>query len=336
MTFVAVVSTAFGQNFGPMIGGPTPGPIYGEPTTEPVYSPQGLQAAFNPAQTGVVPTQYTMPVPPANGMPQPGAMQPLDFSQSLGDYGTSYQEVPSTWGHVRDLQMGVYTNDEQTVFNGGSTIEFYVNDRWGFAGRLLGGGTNNMSIKDRYDFTGEIYGGNTFLGNHWFKFGWLWDTQSNFSKTGPAWGALFWTDHKHPISLDIAYGLGYGDPQLGTNLSTVRVADDDLQLRAGTYLTPNLQAGFSGNWLNWADGQFKDYNAYGGFIAWNYGDLAINVDYVYGNDEARAFANVAYTFGGRRPRPTDTSGAPLVVEHRRDWITKPVMRNVSLQLQKQP
>lgn len=349
VALVALASTAFGQTFGPMTGGATPGPIYGEPTTAPVYSPQALQSAFTPADAGYGPTPYdpSMQLPQANGMQQPGELQSLNYSQSLGDYGNmqlygasagqggvgaNYQAAPSTWAHVRDLQMGVYTNEEQTVFNGGSTIEFYVNDRWGFAGRVLGGGTNNDNQKDEYHFTGDIYGGNTFLGNHWFKFGWLWDIQGNFHKTGPAWGALLWADHKHPISLDIAYGIGYGDPVLDyANQTILTVADDDLQLRAGTYITPNLQTGFSGNWLNWADSQFEDYNAYGGFVAWNYGDLAVNVDVVHGNDQTRGFVNVAYTFGGRRARPKDCNGELLVVEHPRDWITKPVLRNVGLQ-----
>lgn len=338
----AMGSTTFGQIFGPSDNQP-PSELYGEPTTDSVYTPQGPQSAFYTGDPG-------MQLPQANGIQQPGELQSLNYSQSLGEYGNlqlygsptgqggmgaNYQAVPSTWGHVRDLQMGVYTNEDQTVFNGGSTLEFYVNDRWGIAGRVLGGGTNNINQKDEYHFTGDIYGGTTILKNHWFKFGWLWDVQDNFHKTGPAWGALLWADHKHPISLDIAYGIGYGDPVIDrANRTLLAVADDDLQLRAGTYITPNLQTGFSGNWLNWADGQFEDYNAYGGFVAWNYGDLAVNVDITHGNELTRGFVNVAYTFGGRRPRPRDCNGEPLVVEHPRDWITKPVMRNVGLQLQR--
>ncbi|MCA9069115.1 MAG: hypothetical protein KDA84_09345 [Planctomycetaceae bacterium] len=352
----AMVSTAFGQIFGPTNGRPTPEPIYGEPTTEPVYSPHGVQSAFAQRQAGLGPTAFdsNMELPNANGIQEPGALQQVNFSQALGDYGNvrmygsptadggfgaQYRAVPSTWGHVRDLQVGVYTNEEQTVVNGGFTMEVYTNDRFGIGTRVLAGGSNYINQKDEYHFSGDLYAGTTLLENHWLKFGWFYDVQDNFHKLGPAFGALLWADHKHPISLDIAYGIGYGDPVRDvvnlSNVTLLRVADDDTQVRAGTYVTPNLQVGFSGNWLNWADGRFEDYNGYGGFVAWNYGDLAVNVDLTHGDDKTRGFVNVAYTFGGRRPRLKNAYGEPIVVEHPRDWITKPVMRDVSLQVQQQ-
>lgn len=356
VTCLMMVSTGFGQIFGPTGGGPSSGPLFGEPTTESVYSPSGPGDAFDPNAAGYRPNAFdsSMQLPTANGMQEQGALQQVNFAQSLGDYGNvqmsgspsgdggfgaQYRAVPSTWGHVRDLQMGVYTNEEQTVINGGFTMEIYTNDRFGIASRVLAGGSNYINQKDEYHFSGDLYAGTTLLDNHWFKFGWLYDVQDNFHKTGPAFGTLLWTDHKHPISLDIAYGIGYGDPVRDvvnlSNVTLLRVADDDTQVRAGTYITPNLQVGFSGNWLNWADGRFEDYNGYGGFVALNYGSLAVNVDVTHGDELTRGFVNVAYTFGGRRPRPKDCFGQPIVVEHPRDWITKPVMRDVALQVQQQ-
>ena len=145
--------------------------------------------------------------------------------------------------------MGVYTNSQQTVINGGSTLEFYVNNRWGVAGRVLLGGANNRqaNLSDQFHFTGDLYAGTTSLGEHWLKGGVLYDVQDNFSKVGPVFGALLFADHKHPISLDVAYGIGYGDPVINRVQSTIlRIADDDTQFRAGTYITPNLRVGFSG------------------------------------------------------------------------------------------
>jgi hypothetical protein len=286
----------------------------------------------------------------ANGMAEPGEMQNLNFNQALGDYGNvqmygapagdpgfgaSFRANPATWGHIRDLQVGVYTNEEQTVITGGSTFEFYVNDLDGFAGRVLLGGANTDKSTDEFHFTGDLYAGSTRLGDHWFKGGVLYDVQDNFHKVGPAFGALLFAEHKHPISIDLAYGIGYGDPVINRLNSTIlTVADDDTQLRAGTYITPNLQAGFSGNWLNWADNRFTDYNGYGGFVNLNLGTLNINVDVTSGSDHTRGFVNVAYTFGGRRERSLNNSGCPILVEHPRDWLGKPVMRDVSLQLQR--
>ena len=234
--------------------------------------------------------------------------------------------------------MGVYSNDQQTVINGGSTIEFYVNNRFGVAGRFLIGGANNRqaNMSDTYHFTGDLFAGTTALGEHWLKGGVLYDVQDNFSKVGPVFGALLFADHKHPISIDLAYGIGYGDPKINRVQSTIlRVADDDTQLRAGTYITPNLRVGFSGNWVNFADGRFKDYNTYGGFATLNLGLINLKFDLTSGDGITRGFVNMAYTFGGRRLRPRNNLGQVCVVEHPRDWITTPVLRDVSLQFERQ-
>jgi hypothetical protein len=251
-----------------------------------------------------------------------------------GGVGASYRSNPATWAHVRDLQMGVYTNEDQTVINGGSTLEFYVDDNFGLGGRVLIGAANNDTFTDEYHFTGDLYAGTTRVGEHWFKGGVLYDIQDNFHKLGPEIGMLLFADRRHPINLDFAYGLGYGDPIINRVNSTITtVAEDDAQLRVGTYLTPNLQAGFSGNWVNFSGSEFQDYNGYGGYINLNLGTLNINVDYTTGDHRDRGFVNVAYTFGGRRSRAAD--GCDLAfVEHPRDWMGKPVMRDVSLQTQR--
>ncbi len=350
---LAMITSANGQWQGSPQGGPTPVPLYEEPSLNTVYSPNGPQSAF-----GGVPANQAgfggqgMSLPSRNGMQQPGELQRVQFSQPVGNYGNlelygspndpsqgvggNFRATPSTWAHFRDLQVGVYTNENQTVIAGGSTMEFYVKDTFGVAGRVLFGGTNNDNIEDEYHFSGDLYGGTTVFGPHWFKAGVLYDVQRNFAKTGPTFGALLFTDHKHPISVDFAYGIGYGDPVLNSATSTVTdVADDDAQLRAGTYLTPNLQCGFSGNWVNFGNDRYEDYNGYGGFVNLNLGTLNINVDMTYGDDRTRGFVNLAYTFGGRRERPRNDCGQPLLVEHPRDWISKPIMRDVSLQLQTQ-
>ncbi len=349
VTCLAAVSTANAQFYAPMTGGGLPGSVYGDPNASTLYSPQGPQAAFGPGdgyQAGMMGQDIGMLS--QNGMAQPGEMQSLNYSQSLGDYGNvqmygdpngeggigaNYHANPATWAHVRDLQLGVYTNENQTVINGGSTFEFYVDDNFGFGGRALLGGTNNDLITDEFHFSGDLYVGTTRLNQHWIKGGVIYDTQTNFHKVGPAVGFLMFADRRHPINLDFAYGIGYGDPVIDRVNSTITtVADDDAQLRVGTYLTPNLQAGFSGNWVNFPTDDFQDYNGYGGFINLNLGTLSVNVDYTTGDHRDRGFVNVAYTFGGRRSRAADGCDMAFV-EHPRDWLGKPVMRDVSLQLQ---
>ncbi len=347
-----------------MTGGSS-APVYGEPDTSTLYSPAGPQSAFGSPQSAFGPPANAyypgapgamdpnMSMSQANGMAQPGELSSLNYSQGLGNmgnmqltgspaggsgFGANFQANPATWGHVKNLQMGVYTNDQQTVINGGSTFEFYVNNRFGMAGRILLGGANNRqaNLSDQFHFTGDLYAGTTAVGEHWLKGGVLYDVQDNFSKVGPVFGALLFADHKHPISIDLAYGIGYGDPVINRVQSTIlRVADDDTQLRAGAYLTPNLRVGFSGNWVNYADGRFRDYNTYGGFATLNLGTLNLKVDVTNGDGFTRGFVNVAYVFGGRRLRPRNNLGQVCVVEHPRDWLTAPVLRDVSLQLQKQ-
>ncbi len=349
VTCLAAVSTANAQVYAPMPGG-MPGGYYGDPNTSTLYSPQGPQAAFGPGdgyQAGMM--GQDMGMLSQNGMAQPGEMQNLNYNQSLGDYGNlqmygnpngeggvgaNYRANPASWAHFRDVQVGFYTNEQQTVINGGTTMEFYVDDNFGFGGRALIGSANNDKLTDEYHFSGDLYMGTTRLEEHWIKGGVIYDIQDNFHKFGPAVGMLLFADRRHPINLDVAYGLGYGDPLINRVNSTITtVADDDTQLRAGTYLTPNLQAGFSGNWTNFSGSEFEDYDGYGGYINLNLGTLSINLDYTTGDDRERGFANVVYTFGGRRSRAAD--GCDMAyVEHPRDWLGKPVMRDVSLQIQR--
>lgn len=331
--------------------GGAPGSIYADPNTASLYSPQGPGQTFGPADVGYPQAMMAqdMGMLPQNGMVQPGELQNLNYNQSLGQFGNvqmygdpngeggvggNYRATPPSWLHIRDLQVGAYTNDEQFLITGGTTMEFFVNDSFGLGGRALIGSATNDHLTDEYSFNGDLYMGTTALDEHWIKGGVIYDVQDNFHKYGPALGMLLFADRRHPINVDAAYGLGYGDPVVNRSNSTLTtVADDDMQLRAGTYITPNLQAGFSGNWLNWADSRFTDYNGYGGYINLNLGTLAINVDYTTGDGRDRGFVNVAYTFGGRRSRATD--GCDLAyVEHPRDWLGKPVMRDVSLQLQR--
>lgn len=347
-TCLATVSTAHAQFYAPMTG-VAPGSIYSDPNASTLYSPMGPQATFDPGgyENGMMGQDMGMLSP--NGMVQPGELQNLNYNQSLGDYGSmqmygdpngvggvgaNYRANPANWIHVRDLQVGVYTNEQQTVINGGTTMEFFVNDDFGFGGRALIGSANNDHLNDEYSFNGDLYMGTTRLQEHWIKGGVIYDIQKNFHKFGPAVGMLLFADRRHPINLDVAYGLGYGDPVINRVNSTITtIADDDTQLRAGTYLTPNLQVGFSGNWVNFSGSEFRDYDLYGGYINLNLGTLAINVDYATGDGQDRGFVNVAYTFGGRRSRAAD--GCEMAfVEHPRDWLGKPVMRDVSLQIQR--
>lgn len=323
----------------------------GDPAMNSMYGPP--PDAFGGGMAGAGYGPQGMMLPQSNGMQQPGEMNTMSFSQSLGDYGNvqlygspqpdspgaglQYRAVKPTWANFRDVQFGTYVNDEQYVVNAGTTLELFTNDRFGTAARVLMGRSQTDHYRDSFHFTGDVYGGSTILfhGEHWIKAGAFLDSQDNFHKYGPSLGALIFADRKHPVSIDAAYGLGHGDMIVNNlNNTLTTIADHDYQVRAGTYLTPNLQVGFSGNWLNWNDGRFQDYDGYGGFFSLNYGTVAITADYTYGDEQSRGFVNVAYTFGGRRSRQRGVYGQCVAVENPRDWLTRPIIRDTSLQLQR--
>ncbi|MCA9069114.1 MAG: hypothetical protein KDA84_09340 [Planctomycetaceae bacterium] len=337
-------TTAFGQLFpNGFSSGGQPG---GDPAMNSLYGPP-------PGPWGGGFPPQDMMLPSADGMQQTGEMNTLNYSQSLGDYGNvslygspqgdspgaglQYQSVKPTWANFRDVQLGVYVNEEQSVVNAGTTLELFANDRFGSAARVLMGRSDTDHYRDSFHFTGDVYAGSTILfhGEHWIKAGAFLDSQDNFHKYGPELGVLLFADRKHPFSIDAAYGMGHGDLIVNPINSTVTtIADHDYQARFGTYLTPNLQVGFSGNWLTWNDGRFTDYDGYGGFFSLNYGTMAITADYTYGDGQSRGFINVAYTFGGRRARLRDETGQYAAVEHPRDWLTRPIIRDTSLQIQR--
>lgn len=311
-----------------------------------------MQAMYSPQQPtgqawgGGYDPQQAMMYP--QGMPQPGEM---NYSQALEGYGgdpgygpplsdpaaggQGSIPVKPNWLRFRDVQNGVYLNEEQYVINAGTTLELFTNDRFGSAARVLLGRAQTDHYRDGFAFTGDVQIGSTILfdGEHWLKTGVLWDSQDNFQKYGPVFGAMLFADRKHPVSIDLAYGIGQGDAIPRYNTLTT-IADHDYQARVGTYITPNLQLGFSGNWLTWNNGRFQDYDSYGGFLSLNYGRIAVTADYSYGDNNSRGFVHVAYTFGGRRSRLRDGWGQIFSVENPRDWLTRPVIRDVSLQLQR--
>ena len=94
-----------------------------------------------------------------------------------------------------------------------------------------------------------------------------------------------------------------------------------------------VQLGLSGNWARWDNPRFVDDSGIGGFTRVSIADLQITVDVTSGNLGTRGFVNVAYVFGGpqrRNWRCPDTSG---FVDRPQDWLTRPVIRDVSLRVQ---
>ena len=245
----------------------------------------------------------------------------------------------AVWSDVRDIQVGAYHNDNQTLVNGGGTLGLTYEDRVGLAGRALLGGAINDDRNDAFSFSGDLFAGfkTEFVMEHWFKACVLYDFQEDFSRVGPEIGALFFANGQHPISFDLAIAYGNGDPilagpsgQIGT---ATGIADEEVQLRLGTYLTPNLQIGATGIWSDWDNPSYTDYDGYGGFLAVTHNFYQFTFD-ITTDDEVRCFANLALTtdaFVLKRTRDTETGIVPMV--HPRDWLTRAVIRDVAVTTQ---
>jgi hypothetical protein len=62
-------------------------------------------------------------------------------------------------------------------------------------------------------------------------------------------------------------------------------------------------------------------------------DLDITVDVTNGNLGTRGFANIAYVFGGPNKRSWRDGDVCAYVDRPQDWLTRPVIRDVSLRVQ---
>jgi hypothetical protein len=225
------------------------------------------------------------------------------------------------------LQAAVYSNPEQTVVNAGTTFTLFTNDRWGIGGRALLGAVIDDDLQDEVHFSGDAFAGIRLPGEIWLKGGFLYDTQDNFYKYGPTFGAVLLADAKHPITVDFAYGMGQGDPRLNqSRTGLLAVADDDVQLRVGTYLSPSVQVGLSGNWARWDNPVFKDDSGIGGFARLNIADLVLTVDVTDGDLGTRGFVNVAYVFGRPHQKSWQQPDPCGFVDRPQDWLTRPIAR----------
>jgi hypothetical protein len=312
---------------------------------DPVYNPQGYNSQGYSQPGGL---SYGASLGRANvsfsGNPNPGAYGAgFNVSGRGGSGGGGQGGSPNgrdpVWSDVRDFQFGAYSSETQTVLNAGGTLAFTYEDEHAVAGRALLGGAFGDLAEDTYHFSGDLFVGTQteVLGDHWLKGGLLYDQQDQFSKLGPELGVLLFAESRRPVSVDLAYGIGNGDPQMaGATLTSV--ADDDLQLRVGTFFGPYVQLGVTGTWYSWDDELLEDVNGYGGFATLNLDFLQLTFDLTTDDLGTRGFANVALTTGAWSIRDRDKNGrldgqGPQRVVHPRDWLTRPVIRDVSLRMQ---
>ncbi|WP_166823256.1 hypothetical protein [Thalassoroseus pseudoceratinae] len=277
--------------------------------------------------------------------PAPGPSANVFAGSNAGMYsvGASVSSGDKIWSDLRDFQVGGYHIEDQTLVVGGGTLALTYDERYSIAGRSLLGGAINDHLDDSFHYTGDLFAGYRaeLTMEHWFKAGVLYDYQEEFSRVGPQFGALLYANGQHPISVDVAVSYGNGDP-ITTGLSgqlgeVAGVSDEDIQTRVGTFITPNIQIGGTAVWSFWDSETFEDYDGFGGFLTFTHNFCQLTLDVTASDDEVSGFANFALTtdaFVRARTRDRGTGIVPMV--HPRDWLTRPVIRDITVRTQSVP
>ncbi|MEM9280964.1 MAG: hypothetical protein AAGA96_03995 [Verrucomicrobiota bacterium] len=168
------------------------------------------------------------------------------FNSTFGD---RFEAVHST----------INVTEFQTTVSGGLSAILFETDRAVISGRAMGGiAFGQDGWDDSWHTSIDLYGAAPLGQNsgNYFKLGAFVDHEEDFGKAGPALGLLLGADTAHPVTVDIAYGLGYGDPAI-SGQSIYSVADHDLQIQAGVAISPRIQLGVTSQYVRW-DGVFSE------------------------------------------------------------------------------
>jgi hypothetical protein len=352
-SLAACPQMSFGQ-YGPPGGGYPPGPSpYGHAS----YQQPGPYAGYGVDQVAY---QQQMALSPPSGV-EMGGMQSMGHGMSLGDYGHVQMQAcpdPSNPGggmHYNGLgladwltnaQFGVYTNENQTLYTGGTTLAFVRRDDRAVGGRLLFGYADDDILGETTThFTGEGYVSQQFGfvgGEHWIKVGGFYDAQDDFAKFGPEFGLLAFANCNHPITLDVALGFGEGDeiflPAQGIAMD---VADEDFQVRLGTYISERFQVGIAFQHIDFDNTAYDPEDpdrvfelGFAGFCNVQFRNVAMNLELGSDeNDDFRGFLNLSYNLGPRRLGERWSPMFPLNKAHPVNpqvWAMQPVQRDPSL------
>ncbi|MEM9281558.1 MAG: hypothetical protein AAGA96_07030 [Verrucomicrobiota bacterium] len=254
--------------------------------------------------------------------------------QTLSGFHFGYQSEDD--GSDTQWYSNVNVTEYQTLMGVGISSVLYEQNSFIVSGHALGGyALGHKNFHDSWHGSFDLYAAHPLgsSGSHFIKYGGFVDVEDNFGKAGPEIALFLNADKKHPITLDVAYGRGFGDEFQHHNF-VWSVAEDDLQFRAGVFLNPRLQLGVTGQYQRWDDilGIEEDWKT-GGFISWFSGKgLSLSLGMATGSLGSNGFASVSFQRRARAPVPfsgKSVVGAKQVVpepELPRNWMTRPVSR----------
>ncbi|MEM7698198.1 MAG: hypothetical protein AAF236_07325 [Verrucomicrobiota bacterium] len=224
----------------------------------------------------------------------------------------------------------------QTLLSAGVSSVLFETDSYLIACQALGGyAFGHKHFADSWHGSFDIYGARA-LGSeekHFLKLGVFVDVEEDFGKWGPEAALLLGADKQHPVTLDFAYGHGLGG-EFEFNNYVWSVAEHDLQLRAGVFLSENLQVGLSGQYQKWDDlsGTEEDWKT-GGFVNW-YSDkgLVFSIGAAAGEQGTNGFASLSFQPATYSVNPLDATASGkggFAARPRfapRTWMLSPVRR----------
>ncbi|MEM7697314.1 MAG: hypothetical protein AAF236_02790 [Verrucomicrobiota bacterium] len=265
--------------------------------------------------------------------------------QEISGFNFGFNADPE--GRLQGLHTHVNVTEFQTLLDTGVTAILFENANTIISGRALGGyAFSHGDIEDSWHTSFDLFAARPLgkTGANFMKLGAFVDNQDDFGKWGPAVGLLLNADSARPITIDAAYGSGFGDPYtLGQ--SVYSVADDDFQIQAGLALSPKLQVGVTGQYLRW-DGVFSQEEDWktGGFLRYH-SDRNFTVSIGGAGGEHGSTGFLHFTLRQKRASPLLVEGSAKNVNlvpdqglgqsFARAWMLAPIQRQESLQIREE-
>jgi len=247
-----------------------------------------------------------------------GGTPSISFNQSSEEYGSlsvqtdagdsslmniNHSFQSDSW--IKNYSAGVQSDSFSTLLTVGATMSLAETEAGIIATRLQAGyAMLHGGVNDSFQGSADLFISRPIMdGQHWIKGGWFIDQQSRFGKTGPALSLLLNAENAHPLTVDMAYGFGYGVTMEDDGVTQVAAADGDLQTRVGTYLG-GYQVGATAQYLRWDNGFSGESWEGGGFVGIPIRNGNVLLDFTMGESGPRGMANVVLFTGAQRNRAT--------------------------------
>lgn len=343
LVLLATVGWAFPVGAQDAFTGPTGSPFDGGG----IMAPPGMAAPGAPYPGGMAP-----PGPPELPRLPPDMLGPQRFQMPTPAQGFGYAGVPNTnWNtrpnlrgpgvrldtsyyFVREIEYGSFLSEHIWANQFGVTVLPFQSPNFIVGLRVMGGHHDNLSIAAASPAVDMDLYFATRYNSTFFKIGYFIDSQEDYGKQGVSGGILSDVPLLGNMTFEGAFAYGFGSDRVGRDFNLVtrrfqltEVADLDMQIRIGKFLTPEIQAGITGNYLTYNKHE-EEWGA-GLFCNVTMGFVNVGVDLTGGREGLRGFLTLGYSWGSgpaEHPRdlylPVDTVA----------WSTRAPRRDLALRI----